>query len=214
MLQLAEAQAIARSAEPANFRLVCRVSERNPGGKQILENAGYSSDLSFQVMEMVMSSSPAQPQWPDGIRVRIFVSGQDEQATYHVDEQASQDKGYHRPLAFDEWAARMSLNKDIFDPTLWFLASSGDQIVGVALNLYSPETDTGWVDHLGVLRPWRKGGIGMALLRHSLGEFYRWGIRRVRLSVDTKSLTATPRLCERAGLQTIQRYHMGAFQMS
>ena len=102
----------------------------------------------------------------------------------------------------------MSLHQETFDPTLWFLASSKDEIVGVALNLYSPETDTGWVDHLGVLRHWRKRGVGTALLRHSLGEFYRRGIRRVRLSVDAKSLTDAPRLYERAGMQTVQRYHI------
>jgi len=208
LLQLAEARAVARAAELANLRLVCRVSERNPAGKHILETAGYSSNLSFQVMEIVMAAPPAGPQWPNGIGVRTFVSGQDEQTTYRVDEGASQDKGYHQPLTFDEWAARMSLHQETFDPTLWFLASSKDEIVGVALNLYSPETDTGWVDHLGVLRHWRKRGVGTALLRHSLGEFYRRGIRRVRLSVDAKSLTDAPRLYERAGMQTVQRYHI------
>lgn len=52
----------------------------------------------------------------------------------------------------------MSLRGDSFDPSLWFLAydERSTEIAGVALNLYHQDSNTGWVDHLGVRRPWRK----------------------------------------------------------
>ena len=102
----------------------------------------------------------------------------------------------------------MSLSAAEFDPALWFLACSQDEIVGVALSFYSQATHTGWIDHLGVRQQWRNKGIGKALLLHSFGDFHRRGIDRVRLSVDSKSLTNAPRLYERAGMRTVQQYHI------
>jgi ribosomal protein S18 acetylase RimI-like enzyme len=53
---------------------------------------------------------------------------------------------------------------------------------------------------LGVRRPWRKRGIGLALLRHSFNEFYRRGKREVGLGVDAQNLTGALRLYEHAGM--------------
>jgi len=100
------------------------------------------------------------------------------------------------------------MDRETFDPGLWFLACQENELVGVALNLYNKETDTGWVDHLSVRRAWRRKGIGKALLLHSFGEFYRRGIRQLKLSVDSKSLTNAPRLYESVGMKTIQQYHI------
>ena len=65
-----------------------------------------------------------------------------------------------------------------------------------------------WVDHLGVRRPWRGRGLGLALLRHAFAAFYQWGIREVRLSVDDRSQTNATRVYERAGMVTLQHYHI------
>jgi mycothiol synthase len=64
------------------------------------------------------------------------------------------------------------------------------------------------VDHLGVLREWRNQGIGTALLYHTFGVFYGRGFHKVKLSVDSSSLTNAPRLYERAGMHTTQKYHI------
>ena len=207
LLQLAELRAAASSGS-APFTISTQVSAANFAGVQIFTDAGYVSCLSFLIMERILSAPPESSQWAPGITVRAFVPGQDEQVVYQVDEDASKDKGYHAPLSFDDWAKRMSLNTAEFDPSLWFLACRGDEIVGVALNLYVSTTQTVWVDHLSVLRQWRNLGIGKALLLHSFAEFHRRGIPRVRLSVDSKSLTNAPRLYARVGMETIQEYHI------
>ena len=64
----------------------------------------------------------------------------------------------------------------------------------------------GWVATLGVPRPWRKRGIGLALLRHSFNEFYRRGKRKVGLGVDAQSLTGALRLYESAGMHVHQTF--------
>ena len=207
-LRRTEKRAVACSGEAQSVSLGSRVSERDPQMQQVFESAGYAKKYSFLIMERLLDALPEAPVWPAGLHVRPFIPGQDEQATFLVDEEASQDKGYHQPLNFEDWARRMSLHTPGFDPSLWFLACQGSQIVGVALNQYAPDTITGWIDHLGLRREWRGRGIGKALLLHSMAAFYRRSITRVRLSVDSHSLTNAPRLYERVGMQTIQQYHI------
>jgi ribosomal protein S18 acetylase RimI-like enzyme len=59
----------------------------------------------------------------------------------------------------------------------------------------------GWVATLGVRRPWRKRGLGLALLEHSFVELQRRGSRRVGLGVDAQNITGATRLYEKAGMQ-------------
>jgi len=95
-----------------------------------------------------------------------------------------------------------------FDPTLWLLAMDGDQIAGISLNAAQADDDpdVGWVSSLGVLRPYRRKGLGLALLQHSFAEFYRRGKRKVGLGVDAYSLTGATRLYERAGMHVARQF--------
>jgi len=206
LLTILEKMAADRKKGPVN--LFTKISENNNTLLQLFASNGYKSNLSFQIMELEMQESPPSPQWPDGIRVRTFMKGLDEQQTYETDEEAAKDKGYHDALSYEEWAKRMRMDGESFDPSLWFLAAAGDEVAGVALNFFAKESGTGWVDHLSVRPHWRNQGIGKALLLHSLGEFYRRGIHRIKLSVDSKSLTNAPRLYESVGMKTIQQYHI------
>jgi mycothiol synthase len=66
--------------------------------------------------------------------------------------------------------------------------------------------DEGWVDVVGVRRPWRNRGLGLALLRHAFAEYHRRGVRKVGLSVDAESVTSAPRLYGRAGMSVKSSY--------
>jgi ribosomal protein S18 acetylase RimI-like enzyme len=190
--------------------LVTRVSEKNRTLLQLFASNGYHSSLTFLIMEVMLDALPPAPEWTEGISARKFMVGQDEEATYRADEEASQDKGYHDPLSYEDWVKRMGMNQASFDPSLWFLACErgSAEIAGVALNRYAKESSTGWVDHLSVRRAWRNRGIGKALLLCSLREFYLRNIRHVKLSVDSKSLTNAQRLYERVGMKTTEQYHI------
>ena len=206
LLTILEKKAASRVKE--NIELVTQISERNQPLLQLFASNGYRSNLSFLIMELSLHTPPADPQWAEGIRVRTFERGLDEQVTYQTDEEAGKDKGYHTPLGYEGWVKRMGLDRANFDPTIWYLACAGNDVVGVALNVYDRDPETAWVDHLSVLRGWRNKGIGKALLLHSVGEFYRRGLKTVKLSVDSKSLTNAPRLYESVGMKVIQQYHI------
>ena len=88
-------------------------------------------------------------------------------------------------------------------PDLWWLVRDGDEIAGVCLNRMGDagEPDHGYVHILGVRRPWRRRGLGEALLRHSFRDFWRRGVStRVSLDVDGENTTGAVRLYERVGM--------------
>jgi GNAT superfamily N-acetyltransferase len=91
-----------------------------------------------------------------------------------------------------------------FDPGVWFLAVADGEPAGAAI--CSISENIGWVDSLGVRRPWRKRGVGLALLQHAVGEFHRRGLQRVALGVDAASPTGATRLYERAGFTLAQQH--------
>jgi ribosomal protein S18 acetylase RimI-like enzyme len=84
----------------------------------------------------------------------------------------------------------------------------GDEVAGISLcpPHSIDDSEVGWVGTLGVRRPWRKRGLGLALLRHSFNEFYRRGKRKVGLGVDAENLTGALRLYENAGMHVEQAF--------
>lgn len=179
------------------------ISNVNQAARKILEGEGYSLARHFWRMQIDMDEAPPAPEWPDRISVRAFAPGQDEGATFEAFQEAFQDHWGYIPWHFETWEQVM-LRRENFDPSLWFLALDGDEIVGGSL-CFNYERE-GWVDDLAVRRPWRRHGLGLALLRHSFGELYRRAQRRVALGVDSQNTTGATRLYDRAGMHVSRQY--------
>ena len=189
---------------PEHARVVVQhyVSASNESARRLLEIAGYAPVRGVYTMAIDLEQAPPPPEWPEGLRVRTFVPGYDERATHEAVEDAFRDV-WGRPYSpFERFVKRTE--HEVFDPSLWFLAWDGPEIAGTALcKLVAGQ---GWVDVVGVRRPWRGRGLGLALLRHAFGEYHRRGIKRVGLSVDAESVTGAPRLYSRAGMHVTNNY--------
>ncbi len=200
LVRLAEARARELAANaPAGVRVVLNnaVILSDDAARSLLEAQGYTMVRGFWRMAIDLTEPPPAPRWPSGIALRAFVPGQDDRATFDAVEEAFQDHWGHVPGDFEKW--RDQTRQEGFDPSLWFLALAGDQIAGVALCRHT--LGIGWVGTLAVRRPWRRAGLGMALLQHAFAELYRRGEQRVGLGVDAQSLTGATRLYERAGMR-------------
>ena len=173
------------------------VISTNTGARRLLEAAGYEAVRGTYVMEIYLEADSPEPAWSEGLAVRTFVPGRDERAVFEAVEDAFRDV-WDRPRGTFERFVAMTQNEN-FDPSLWFLATEGEEIAGAAL--CKTVAGEGWVDVVGVRRPWRRRGLGLALLRHAFGEYHRRGVRRVELSVDAGSVTGAPRLYGRAGMR-------------
>ena len=166
-----------------------------------LEGLGFArSRLSYRMKIELGETEPEVPAWPDGISVRTFADG-DERAVYEAHRETWRDSWEPTVESYEVWAHWYWERTD-FDPSLWFLACDGDDIAGYSLcRPHEANPEIGWVQLLGVRRPWRRRGLGEALLRHSFREFHRRGFRRVDLGVDAESPTGATRLYGRAGMQ-------------
>ena len=205
ILALGEARAAAQiEQQPEGARVILynSVLIEDTAAHALLEARGYSLARTHWRMGIEMDAPPPEPVWPAGITVRTAIPGQDERAVFDTIEEAFQDHWGHTPREYDEWLRRHASRAE-FDPSLWFLALSGDEIAGVAVNRM--RLAGGWVGTLGVRRPWRKHGLGLALLYQSFGAFHQRGVKSVSLGVDAQSLTGATRLYERAGMRPIMR---------
>ncbi len=200
---------------PPGARVVLFTYAHSPdvAKQRLLKMLGFREVRRFYRMGIDMAEKPAAPQWPEGITVRAMRHNDaDMRATFAAVDDAFRDHwGYvERPFeeAFARWKYYIDGAKD-FDPDLFFLAMDGDQIAGMSLCWphIAEDRGLGWVGTLGVRRPWRKRGLGHALLVHSFRELWDRGQRRVALGVDASSLTGATRLYEKAGMRVI-RLHL------
>jgi mycothiol synthase len=171
--------------------------------KQAHEAEGYRSVRFNWRMEINLTEAPPVPVFPAGIELRPF----DKETHAHLVLEAENDAfsehwGSH-VSTFEEWSHR-KLEKAEFDPSLWMIAWDGDQIAGFSQNRF--RMGIGWVGTLGVRKPWRKSGLGLALLQHSFDEFYRRGMKTVGLGVDASNKTGATRLYQRAGMNIASEF--------
>ena len=200
------ARACLRAAPPeAGVTLQAWAASLDRPTAALLADNGYTWQRSYLRMVIELDPAPEPPAWPEGTGVRTFVPGQDERATLKVMDAAFQDSHGYIQRPFEEhlvqWTERHQKNPE-FDPSLWFLATAGDEVIGTAFTrLHTAEDpEAAWLFTLGVVRPWRKRGVAQALLRHAFGEMRRRGRRKVILGVDSDSPTNAVRLYERAGM--------------
>ena len=154
-------------------------------------------------MRIDFTEPPSAPEWPEGVTVRAAVEG-DIRTAYDVYTETFEDTWEFGRDPFEEW--RHWMVEDDLDLSLWFVAEDRDEVAGAALcKPHDAEQGLGWVNILGVRRPWRRRGLGRALLLHLFGEFHRRGFHGVGLGVDAESLTGANRLYESAGMRVSRR---------
>jgi mycothiol synthase len=170
--------------------------------RALAERAGYRPGRSSWLMRLDMAGPPPPPAWPQGVAVRGFVREADARAVHRLVQDAFADIGDQPPRSFEFWE-QTSMEREDFDPGLWFLAVDGGELAGVSLCFAGPLG--GYVAQLAVRGDRRGRGLGLALLRHGFVELYRRGERQVWLHVDAENRTGATRLYERAGMRVEHR---------
>ncbi|MCP4140959.1 MAG: GNAT family N-acetyltransferase [Chloroflexi bacterium] len=187
------------------------VDSRAKEAHELFKNLGFSHIRSFYQMRVEMDSPPPAPRWVDDLKLKPFDAKRDLEAVYRAEVDSFKDHFgvVEEPFetGFPRFAHYMTKTEN-YDPALWFVLWDGDEIAG--LNICRPRSfeddNMGWVSILGVRRAWRKRGLGLALLQHSFGEFYKRGVRKVGLGVDASSLTGALRLYEKAGMSVFSQF--------
>lgn len=172
--------------------------------KQLLESRGYARIRGSYRMRIDLAGEPPEPEWPDGVTVREGTHD-DLELAYETQQETFVDSWEFNRNPFDEWRHWM-VDYEGFDPSLWFIAESGGETAGISLcRVTDVDERLGWVRVLGVRRPWRRRGLGRALLNHTFREFRRRGVPSVGLGVDAESLTGAHTLYESVGMRVVRR---------
>jgi mycothiol synthase len=166
--------------------------------QRLFERLGYTLVRRFYRMTIELTEEPRPPEWPEGISCTTF-DPKDARAFHDAVADAFAENWDFAPMEFEVWK-RHRVEAPDFDPTLWFVARDGDEIAGVA-RCEAERWGGGWVAMLGVRKPWRRLGLGEALLRRAFCEFHSRDERRVGLGVDALNESGATRLYERAGME-------------
>ncbi len=170
-----------------------------------LERRGFALVRHSQRMAVDLGEPAAPPVWPAGVEVRAFRPG-DERAFYEAQQETFRDSWEPVDETFEEWSHWL-LDAPWFDPGLWFLALDGDETAGFAIcHPRSGDPAAASIRLLGVRRPWRRRGLGRALLLHAFAVFRERSFRRAVLGVDAESLTGAQKLYESVGMHVAARF--------
>ena len=172
----------------------------------VLLQTGFHLQRQFLRMVIEMETEPKKPVYPEGFEIRKIAYDKEFRDAIMATSEAFEDHwGFTKKSEEDElafWKHRLE-NDPEFDPSLWYLATDGDQIAGICLCFPKliEDPEMGWVSELAVRRPLRCKGLVLALLQHAFYEFYRRGQHKVGLNIDADSLTKATELYIKAGMR-------------
>ena len=213
LVRWAEGHAVERLAEQPTDRPVVIGSfadERRTAKILLLERLGYQPARWFFEMLRPSLDEIDVPPLPDGLEIRPLTSAREEvRRLFDADVEAFQDHwgGFAADdAAFEEW-----LTEPSFDPSLYVVAWDGDEIAGAVENtIYASDNATfgrkrGWLDGVFTRRPWRRRGLGAALVARSLVVLRERGMTEAMLGVDSDNPSGALGLYKRAGFVEHQR---------
>jgi mycothiol synthase len=204
LLAWSEERAAQQLAPGESVLLGQPVASVNEAARKLLESAGYEPVRSYWRMVAPLEGPPPSPNWPEGVRVRTFDRERDDRAVHTLIQDSFGDNERHVPESFEEWEAGM-IDREAFEPGLWFVAESEGKVVGAVL--CPAYEEDGWIRQLAVSRDWRRRGLGTALLYQAMAEFHRRGRRELGLVVDSWNRTGAREMYERAGMR-VDREHL------
>ena len=188
----------ARARELGARKLDNGILAADPAGAALLEANGYRDVRHYYVMTIELEEPPPEPEWPAGLEPRPF-EHEHARAFWACDDEAFRDEDGYEQQPFEEFVTRR-VESPRFDAALWTAVWDGDEIAATVI-VDRKRFGTGWIGGLGVRRPWRRRGLGRALLLRSFSQLYERGERHVSLNVHTENATGATRLYEGVGMR-------------
>ena len=206
LLDRMEARASERLRGLPGAVLHTAVTDTDTAGTTLVRSHGFAHVRTFRHLRIDLEASPRDPgEPPPGIEIVGIEPDRDLRRVHAIFVKAFSGEWGYRAIPFEEWFGN-EVEVPSFDPSLWLLATEGDEAVGALTGVVWG--DRGWVGELGVLAPWRGRGIASALLRRAFAAFASRGLPRVMLNVDSENSTGAVRLYERVGMRTARAWNV------
>ena len=193
LLDWGEAFAHERSPELPVLRDA--IPHADAAARDLLERRAFTHVRTFWHMLLDLDGPIEDVPTLDGVEIRRYQHPSDVRTLYDVLDEAFREHWGTEPYPYDDHEREMAM----WDRDLAWLAVADDRVVAATLGTWVE--GSGWVDVLGVLEPWRRKGVGRALLLKQFGMFAARGAPTVALNVDSGNDTGAPSLYASAGMR-------------
>lgn len=166
---------------------------------ELMASRGYEVVRRFYRMRIDLAQQPAPVEWPEGLALVPFDLEGDTEAVHAAVTEAFEDHWSPNRLSHDAWLAEQR-ERGRNDAWNWIVVRDGEQIAAVTI-LDRERYNAGWIPTVATCRPWRRRGLGEAMLREAFRRYWEIGRRDVALAVDAESDTGATRLYERVGMR-------------
>ena len=192
---------------PGHVRVRTALVDATPDEHAWFHSRGFDPVRHLLELRLDLHAPPPAPRWPEGVRVRTFQPGADEDVLWRTHRAAFADVPTHLPIEREDFLRDRAPGDD---PGLVLLAEHGHptaEVVAIAVCRAGTEfaAEEGLVRDLGVVPPWRRRGVAMALLRTAFATFRARGLTGVALEVDDVTLDGAVALYRRAGMRVTRR---------
>jgi mycothiol synthase len=207
--QWARAKEISAQLESGGIRLRARIFETQSDARALFAEASlqclrYFFEMRRDLSPEALRATPIPNlDLPPDLKLQSWAEQRQDRAVWEAMNEAFLDHWGSAPNRFETFEQQLSLGQ--FQPENSYLIWEGETLVGGTLNTMGTATSArlgrnqGWISRLFVRRPWRRRGLGRALLIASLLRAQTLGHESVGLNVDAENLTGALRLYEAVG---------------
>jgi mycothiol synthase len=187
----------------------CWTRDDKPVCKHIFESMGFELIRVFSTMRRELDTIPSVGENED-VEIRVMKEGvEDIDLLRWLNDETFSDHFDFRPSTIEEWKHWCS-HPD-FEHKGWFFALLEGKPVGhVGIWVDSKFVKfkgikRGWIETIGVLKPYRRKGIGTSLILRGMEYLKSNGMTEVELGVDDSNPTKATKLYEKVGFRLIRK---------
>jgi mycothiol synthase len=175
-----------------------------------LEQRGFNIVRYFYRMQRNLTEPIPAVDLPSDLALRVYTPELGE-AVLAAFNESFRDHWSFDPITGEDWQ-QFFIERSSFRPDLTYVVMDSAEVAGFSFNAVSAEenarrhTSEGWVDVLGVRRPWRKRGVATALLCASMHAFKAEGLQHAVLGVDTENPSGALHVYEHVGFKPVRRF--------
>lgn len=179
---------------------------------RLWENLGFKLVRKFSLMKKDLDTVPSNVGENKQVMLKPLRRDVDEDLKLlnWLDNECFKEHFNYRPSPIERTIYSVRENPFFKDQAWFFAVLNGEHVgfVGVGIDeKYNAEKNAkiGWVLDIGVLKPYRRRGIGARMILHGMNTLKAKGMTTVMLGVDDWNVTKAMKLYEKLGFSVVKK---------